>query len=303
MRNLAPIVLFVYNRPDHTIQTIEALKKNELAYDSELFIYSDGMKNHDDSLKVNQVRAYIKNIDGFKNVSVYEREKNWGLANSIIDGVTNVINNYGKIIVLEDDIVTSKNFIKFMNNALDFYKDEENVYSITGYSYTDDIVEMSETDSTYFLKLISSWSWGTWASKWEIFHRDKKELERIANGNDIQKKQFNYDNSMNFVDMVKYQLAGKIDSWAIYWYVSVYNRNGLTLYPQKKLIKNIGFDGSGTHCGITDQNNDLTEFFPKLTYDIIEKLKIREKVVSNLIKINKPNFITRVLRFIKRKLS
>ena len=116
--DLAPIVLFVYNRPDHTRQTVEALQKNELAIDSELFIYSDATKNENAEQKVNEVREYIKNINGFKKVTIVEREKNWGLANSIIDGVTKIVNEYGKIIVLEDDLVTSPYFLKFMNWAL-----------------------------------------------------------------------------------------------------------------------------------------------------------------------------------------
>ena len=173
--DLAPIVLFVYNRPDHTRQTVEALQKNELAIDSELFIYSDAAKNENAEQKVNEVREYIKSIDGFKKITIIEREKNWGLANSIIDGVTKIVNEYGKIIVLEDDLVTSPYFLKFMNGALEIYKDEEKVYSITGYSFSDDI---SLIDTTYFLSITSSWSWATWEHKWQYFKRDKQALQK-----------------------------------------------------------------------------------------------------------------------------
>ena len=133
--NLAPIVLFVYNRPWHTKQTVEALQKNELAKESELFIYCDEAKNEDAGKSVDEVREYIDKVDGFKKVTIIKREKNWGLADSIIDGVTKIVNEYGKIIVLEDDLVTSPYFLKFMNDGLEFYKDEKKVFGITGYAF------------------------------------------------------------------------------------------------------------------------------------------------------------------------
>ena len=150
-------------------------------------------------------KKYIKTINGFKKVEIIEREKNWGLANSIIDGVTKIVNEYGKIIVLEDDLVTSPYFLKFMNEALEVYKDEKNVYSITGYSFTDDIEYI---DSSYFLSLTSSWSWATWSNKWEKFKRDKKDLENIVKGSNKEKKLFNFDNSYDYINMALFQ---KID--------------------------------------------------------------------------------------------
>jgi len=129
--NLAPIVLFVYDRPDHVKQTVEALKKNELALNSELFIYSDAAKNKNGEDKVIKVRQYIKNLDGFKKVTIFERNKNLGLASSIINGVTKIVNDYGKVIVLEDDLVTSPFFLKYMNEALELYKEERRVREVS----------------------------------------------------------------------------------------------------------------------------------------------------------------------------
>lgn len=298
--NLSPIVLFVYNRLDHTKQTVEALQKNELANESELFIYSDSAKNESALEKVNEVRKYIKTINGFKKVKIIEREKNWGLANSIIDGVTKIVNEYGKIIVLEDDLVTSPYFLKFMNEALEVYKDEKNVYSITGYSFTDDIENI---DSSYFLSLTSSWSWATWSNKWEKFKRDKKDLENIIKGSNKEKKLFNFDNSYDYINMAKLQLDEKINSWAIYWYLFVFKQNGLTLYPHKKLVKNIGFDGSGIHCSATNQIENLEDFYPQFTKDIEEKAKNRYIVSGILREKNKITIKRKILNIVKRKLS
>lgn len=300
MINLAPIVLFVYNRPDHTKQTIEALQKNEFASNSLLFIYSDAMKTKNDCLKVNQVREYIKNIKGFKDIQICEREKNLGLANSIIDGVTKIVNEYGRLIVLEDDLVTSPNFLKFMNEALELYKENNKVFSITGYSFTDSVKDLNDS---YFLNLTNSWSWATWSSKWKHFHKDKKDLELIIDSTNKEKKLFNFDDSINFIDMAKSQLADEIDSWAIYWYLSVYKKNGLTLYPNKKLVKNIGFDGSGSHCLAIEQKDMLTKFIPNLTKNINENKKIRNIVSSIIRKKNNPNLMQKILNSLKQKLT
>jgi acetyltransferase-like isoleucine patch superfamily enzyme len=297
--NLAPIVLFVYNRSHHTRETVEALQKNELASESELFIYSDAPKNENAVAKVNEVREYIKSVDGFKKVTIVEREKNWGLANSIIDGVTKIVNEYGKIIVLEDDLVTSPYFLRFMNEALEKYKDEKRVYSITGYSFTDEIQNM---DSTYFLSITSSWSWATWADKWSQFERNREKLQQFIHDKSIHKN-FNFDNSYDFVSMAKSNLVNQNDSWAIYWYFSVYQKNGLTLYPNKTLVGNIGFDGSGVHCG-NSQNDTLhiTSYVPTLTENIIEKEKNR-KIVGEILLSNKGNLVTKINKKIKHILK
>lgn len=293
--DLAPIILFVYNRPWHTQQTIEALQKNELANESELYIYSDEAKNEDARNGVDAVRQYIENIDGFKKVTIIKREKNWGLANSIIDGVTNIVNKYGKIIVLEDDLITSPNFLLYMNQALKKYKNEKNVYSITGYSFTDQIENI---DSTYFLAITSSWSWTTWAEKWKQFERDPEELKKFIK-NKSNHSRFNFDNSYDFVAMARNQLAGKIDSWAIYWYFSIFQVNGLTLYPKKSLVQNIGFDGSGTHCGSTlEEHTTIEQYIPVLT-DIVEEKKEYRNIVVTILSNKKSKLLHRIISKIK----
>ena len=233
---LAPIVLFVYNRVDHAKKTIEALKDNQLASESCLYIYSDAAKSDDEKESVNSVRRYIDTITGFKEIIIIKRDTNWGLANSIIDGVSAVVNKFGKVIVLEDDLITSPNFLKFMNDSLTLYERDVMVYSITGYSHTNNLHNIQKS---YFLKLTNSWSWATWSDRWEKFRKDDKDLEEIVNSSVSEKRLFNFDDSLDYINMARLQLNKKINSWAIYWYLSVFKQNGLTLYPQKKLVKNI----------------------------------------------------------------
>ena len=191
--SLAPIVLFVYNRPWHTQQTVEALKKNELAEQSELFIYCDEAKDESRRNSVDEVRRYIEKIDGFKKLTVTKRNKNWGLADSIIDGVTTIVNKYGKIIVLEDDLVTSPYFLRYMNDALEFYKDKNKVMHISGYVFP---IENNDLEDTYFIKPASCWGWSTWDRAWGKFKKDSEYFIKIFDNKMI--KDFNLNNSYNF---------------------------------------------------------------------------------------------------------
>lgn len=294
----APIVLFVYNRPVHTKNTIEALLANDLSAESNLYLFSDGPKTHADKVKVDEVRKYIKTIRGFKSLSIEESISNKGLANSVIYGVTKIVSQFGKIIVLEDDILTSPHFLSYMNEGLEKYKSEKNVYSITGYSFSENLTNI---DSTYFLKLISSWGWGTWADKWSCFKRNKDDLMNIIKDLSL-KKSFNFGNSYDYIGLAKKQINNRTDSWAIYWYYSTFIMNGLTLYPAKRLVKNTGYDGGGTHSGKENQENSLVEFNYILTDEILEKVEIRASVESELRKRNKRSFLQKIIKRLKTML-
>lgn len=238
-KDLAPIVLFVYNRPDHTEQTIEALKKNLLAQDSELFIFSDGAKAGSEE-KVAEVRNYIKTINGFKKVEIIESETNKGLAASVIAGVTKIVNEYGKIIVLEDDLITSPYFLKYMNDSLNIYKDDERVACITGYTYP-----IENLPETFFIKGADCWSWATWKRAWNVFNPDAKDL--LKQFSSKQKREFDFNNTYPFLQMLKDHIDGHVNSWAIRWNASAFLKDMLCLYPGQALAKNIGLDSSGTH--------------------------------------------------------
>lgn len=247
---LAPIALFVYNRPEHTKRTIDALKNNKLANQSELFIFSDWAKNDENIKDVETVRKYLKTITGFKKITIIERESNWGLAQSIIDGVTNIINKYNKIIVVEDDLLASPYFLYFMNDALFFYEDKAKVWHISGWNYP---IDSSELGEYFFWNTMNCWGWATWKNRWENFEKNPKRL--IREWSEEQIKQFDLDNSGIFWSQILANMEGKIDTWAIFWYATIFEHDGLCLNPTKTFVKNFGHDGTGTNC--TKKNNYL----------------------------------------------
>jgi len=272
--DLAPIVLFVYNRPWYTKQTVEALLKNKLANESELFIYCDEAKNEDARKSVDEVREYIDSVTGFKRVTIVKREENWGLADSIIDGVTKIVNEYGKIIVLEDDLVTSPFFLKFMNESLDIYQDSDKVASIHGYIYP-----INDLPHTFFIKGADCWGWATWRDKWGVFEPDGKKLLHELTLKNLE-KEADFNNSYGFAQMLKDQINAKNNSWAIRWYMSAFLKDMVTLYPGKSYVKNIGFGKDATHCTSTTNVFDviLSSSIGSSKIDVKEDVESRRKI-------------------------
>lgn len=250
--NLAPIILFVYNRPEHTIKTLIALKENELADQSILFIFADGQKKNASASqkeKIREVREIIRSEKWCKEVNIIESEINKGLSNSIIDGVSKVVQEYGRVIVLEDDIVPSPGFLKYMNDALNLYVDEPKVGCIHAWNYNLDFSDYKE--STFFLKGADCWGWGTWERAWKEFNPNGQELLDTIQEKDLV-FEFNRRNTHAFVKMLKDQITGKNDSWAIRWHASLVVKDIYCLHPTKPIVKNIGLDNSGAHCGVFD---------------------------------------------------
>ena len=242
---LAPVVLFVYNRPVHTLKTLEALAANKLAPDTMLYIFADGAKttaNSEQLENIHKVRSIIRQKKWCSTVTIKEAATNQGLASSVIKGVTEIIALHGKIIVLEDDMITVPGFLTFMNEALDKYQDTARVISIHGYcvpvNYT--------TASCFFLKGADCWGWATWKRGWDEMIYDpvylKNEIIRLN-----AKYEFDFYGTYPYFDMLDNLIAGKVDSWAILWYASAFIKNKLTLYPAKSLVKNIGNDETATH--------------------------------------------------------
>ncbi len=240
----APIALFVYNRPDHTRRTVDALRQNKLAGESDLIVFSDAPKSEEQAGKVGEVREYIRTIGGFKSLTIIERDKNFGLARSIIDGVTEVVGKYGRIIVLEDDMVTSPYFLEYMNDALARYVNDNRVVCIHGYMFP---VERPLPEA-FFLPGADCWGWATWSRGWACFNSDGQALL-----NELRQRKladaFDYHGAYPFTKMLEGQLKGENDSWAVRWHASAFLAGKLTLHPGRSLVRNIGNDSSGTHCG------------------------------------------------------
>lgn len=247
--NLAPIALFVYNRPAHARRTVESLLKNTLAAQSKLIIYSDAPKQLKNEDAVREVRAYLKTITGFQSISIVERDRNWGLANSIIDGVTSVINQYGRVIVLEDDLVASPHFLAYMNEAIRHYESDEKVFSIGAYNFPEQTVPIPSDYQwdTYASVRCCSWGWATWIDRWKRVDWNMGYYQTFMGDRGAQES-FNRGGP-DMTQLLKMQYERRIDSWAIRFCYAHHANNMHCIYPTKTLVVNIGLDRSGVHCG------------------------------------------------------
>ncbi len=296
MQNLAPIALFVYNRPEHTRRTISYLQKNLLADESRLFIFSDAPKTAEDKAKVDQVRQLIKETTGFKSVKIIARKDNLGLANSIISGVTQLVNEYGKVIVFEDDLLSSPHTLQYFNEGLTRYASEEKVMHIGAYMYA---LTDKKLPETFFFSAATSWGWATWARAWKDFEDD---VDVLLNQFDKHKTdQFSINGTMNFWKQLTGFKAGKNNSWAIRWYASIFLKGGLTLNPSHSLIKNIGNDGTGTH------SNKESMYQVKIARSAIKHFptEIKEDAqayaaIRNFLKNRKGTLLQRGVRFVRQ---
>lgn len=242
--NLAPIVLFVYNRPEHTKRTLDCLSLNAHAAESDLFIFSDGPKSPDDKEKIDRVRSILGEENRFKSVSLNLKPENIGLADSVIEGVSEIIDRFGKVIVVEDDIYTANNFLSFLNNALNQFENTKSVYSISGYGYPIQVPDYFR-DDVYLFERSCSWGWATWKDRWDSCRWNLDESESIFSDKKIQ-KQFNAGGN-DLTEILKKYLFGVIDSWAIRWAFCHFENEAFCLYPRKSFVSNAGMDGSGTH--------------------------------------------------------
>jgi len=241
--SLSPILLFVYNRPEHTRLTLEALRKNHLSDSSSLYIFSDGYRNETDREEVMKVRELIHSVEGFAAIHIEEKSENVGLARNIIEGVTGVVNEHGKVIVLEDDLITSPYFLTFMNNVLDRYEQEEKIAHVQGFCFP-----LQGLPDAFLIKWTGSWGWATWKRAWDLFNPDGEALLT-----EIMKKklnrEFDFNGNYPFTRMLRRQVNGENDSWAIRWNASLFLNNRLSVNAGTLLVQNIGFDGSGRHSG------------------------------------------------------
>jgi hypothetical protein len=236
--NHSPIVLFTYKRLDTLKQTVVALQKNYLAAESDFYIFSDAAKGEQDLEAVTAVREYIKSINGFKTVTIFESLLNKGLATSIIEGVSQILKDHETVIVLEDDLVSSPNFLNYMNSGLDFYREKHKVFSITGFSIP--IKSNQSGSDVYFTSRSSSWGWATWKDRWTTIDWDVTDYLDFKN-NTHSRHSFNKMGS-DMALMLDRQMQGKINSWAIRWCYHQFKSGLLSVHPFQSKIENVGFN-------------------------------------------------------------
>ena len=285
MRELVPIVFFAYNRPEHTKLALESLSGNRLAGESSLWIFIDGPKpgaTDEDRAAIEKVKKVVAERKWCKEVFITASETNKGLFKANIEGVTKIINQFGKIIVLEDDSILSPGFLTYINDALDFYENTPQVMHVGGFSRPD---MQPATDklkaSTYFFYHTNTWGWGTWKKAWDKFNPDALAIRKAitAKGNI---KKLNMDGTFEFYWGLK-AVAKKQFSWNTIWHSVVFLYDGLCLYPKKTLVENIGHDGTGTNCLPDDRfkiEEALAESIPVTTIPLEEDEAIRQYYIK-----------------------
>lgn len=239
----APIALFVFKRPEHTKRTLAALARNPEFQSSELHIFCDGAR-HDDERDTVEATREIARAWPHPDKTLYEAPSNRGLAASIVEGVGILCGIHGRVVVIEDDLVVAPVFLEYMNQTLTRYEREHRVMQISAHMFEVDALPGDK--DAFFLPFTTSWGWATWARAWSHFDPDMKGFDRLANDGTARSR-FDLGDAFPYYAMLKKQRENAIDSWAIRWYLSVFERNGVALFPRWSLVSNNGFDGSGTH--------------------------------------------------------
>ena len=273
----APIALFVYNRPDHLRHTLEALKNNNHASKSDIMIFSDGPKSDLDKEAVDEVRQITQNLSGFKSINITEQLTNQGLAASIIAGVSKILINFDRVIVLEDDIVTSPEFLNYMNQALDYFAQKPKVWHINGYTHP---ISEDLLGDIYMNRVMDCWGWATWRDRWQFFEKDPIELVNKMTPSQI--RTFDLDGTNEFWPQVQRNIYGETSTWAIFWYATIFLQEGLCVSPSKSFTYNIGFDGSGDNC-----LDDGSLHKDSMVLNVNTKFNFSEPLSENIIAINR----------------
>ena len=243
MSSFAPVVIFAYRRPEHLRAMLSSLALCNGFLQSPVIVYFDGPRDKEDIQAVNATRELAISMLGAR-AEYYFSEKNLGLSQSIINGVGETLNRFGRVIVLEDDLELAPSFLTFMNRALDRYENDLNVFQVSGYIHA--VPRLQDISTALFLPFTTSWGWATWKRAWDSFDLEAKGWESLT-VNDELRRRFNLGGAYDYATMLFRQMSGLRDSWAIRWYWTVFRSNGLVIYPPISLVKNIGFDGSGTH--------------------------------------------------------
>lgn len=292
---LAPIALFVYNRPGHTERTVNSLRENELASQSDLFVFSDGPKNDAGAPAVQKIRSYVRTVQGFRSLTIIEREQNWGLAKSVICGITELCNEFGRVVAMEDDLLTTPDFLTFMNQALERYNAETRIFSISGFNFGFEGPEHYPYDAFCFYRS-SSLGWGTWKDRWEKADWKMPDYHRFCVDEDKQ-RQFNRGGD-DLSSMLAMQMHGKTDSWAIRWAYTHFKQDALALLSLRPRVFHIGSDRSATHSRWKSfKQLPLTpERKSKFLYP--DGTRLEEPFVAELQKSLRPSLARKIARYL-----
>lgn len=239
----APVLVFCYRRPDHLRQTLASLMRCDGFEQSPIIVFCDGPRVAEEITAVEKTRATAMALLG--DCAEYRfSDVNQGLARSVISGVSEVVARFGRVIVVEDDLELAPTFLTYMNQALEHFAENAAVFQVSGYMF--DVPELKSRSDAVLLPMIVSWGWATWKRAWDQFDPEATGWEQLEKDFSLR-RQFNLEGAYDYATMLKRQMVGQLDSWAIRWYWTVFKANGLTLFPPSTLVHNHGFDGSGSH--------------------------------------------------------
>jgi hypothetical protein len=296
----APIALFAFRRPDHLAACLAALAACPEAADSPLVVFCDGPRGPQDEEAVREVRAVARAATGFARVDVVEREANLGLAASVIDGVGRVLADHERVVVVEDDLVVSPDFLRYLNAGLDLYAADAEVVSIHAYV----VPVQAALPQSFFLRGADCWGWATWRRGWAVFEPDGAALlQRLRDTGQV--RAFDLDGAYPYSQMLERQVSGEIDSWAVRWYASAFLAGTLTLYPGRSLVENVGQDGSGTHSVATRTHAAVSGRLtgPLERVAVVESAAARAEIVRTLARehgTHRAGLLSRLPRWMRR---
>ncbi len=259
----SPLAIFAYRRPEHLRRVVESLLENPEAAETNLTIFCDGAKSASDEEQVAAVRRYARTVEGFLTTTVVERQGNCGLSKSITEGVRELCERYGRVAVVEDDVVVSRHFLNWINRALDKYEFDDRVISVGCYVFSSD----SALPETFFLNITDCWGWAVWKRSWDLYEPDGTKLLNQLSQRGLM-RHFDLEGAFPYANMLREQVAGRNDSWAVRWYATAVLTGGLTVYPGKSMTVNIGFDGTGVHCGLEQPYEATLATRPVMVADI-----------------------------------
>lgn len=286
--DFAPIAIFTFIRLQKLKRLINNLKKNKLSKKSEVYIFSD--YSLDSKNKILKIRSYLKSIKGFKKINLIFRKKNYGNGKNIIDGINHVLKKRDKVIVLEDDLKIGKNFLYFMNICLSTFKNQRKIWHISGWNFN---ININNDNDIFFCKLMHCWGWATWKNRWKYFDKNPKKLIEYFKQNKSKIREFNVNGKLSYYNQILKNRDGIINTWAVFWYATIFKNKGLCVTPNDSIVINDGFDYYSTHI------------HPKHIHNVIYKNKLSNKMKFKIpCKIEEyKDFIPKFEKFFKSKIN